>query len=355
MTNAKPPRRGVPQPLQGGPLRFGPFWLEARLAVGGTSEVYLAKPADGGRSPREAHRQAPAAAPGGRFRRADDVRARGRAARRSHPRERRVASSGRGSRPQGEPYLAMEYVDGCDTFRLLRAPVQERRTCRWASASTSRARCSRRSPRRTRRATRRASRSASSTATSRRRTSICARTGEVKLGDFGIARSATRPPMVRASGELRRRRPRRWGSSRICRPSRSRASRSTIGRTSSAWRPSSPRWSSGKPLFPGTGQLQILLAIRDCRLDPLEKASASLPPGLVPVLQKALSRDPGKRYQDAPPLSAALAPFLVEDRMGPKELAARVAAVRNRCHPRRSSPPFERAREPCVQSDRTRP
>src|ERR1700735_2093364 len=46
MTNAKPPRRGVPQPLQGGPLRFGPFWLEARLAVGGTAEVYVARPID---------------------------------------------------------------------------------------------------------------------------------------------------------------------------------------------------------------------------------------------------------------------------------------------------------------------
>ena len=41
-----PPRRGVPQPLQGGPIRVGPYWLDARLAVGGTAEVYLARPAD---------------------------------------------------------------------------------------------------------------------------------------------------------------------------------------------------------------------------------------------------------------------------------------------------------------------
>ena len=36
----------MPRPLSGGPMKFGPFWLEARLAVGGTAEVYVARPVD---------------------------------------------------------------------------------------------------------------------------------------------------------------------------------------------------------------------------------------------------------------------------------------------------------------------
>src|SRR5271163_4411313 len=46
MPNDQPPRRGMPQSLQGGPIRFGPYWLDARLAVGGTAEVYVARPVD---------------------------------------------------------------------------------------------------------------------------------------------------------------------------------------------------------------------------------------------------------------------------------------------------------------------
>src|ERR1700727_452396 len=54
MTSGENPRgRGVPRPLTGGPMKFGPFWLEARLAVGGTAEVYLARPVDPQAQPRK--------------------------------------------------------------------------------------------------------------------------------------------------------------------------------------------------------------------------------------------------------------------------------------------------------------
>src|SRR3954467_6062323 len=46
MPSEQPPRRGQPQALTGGPIRFGPYWLDSRLAVGGTAEVYLARPVD---------------------------------------------------------------------------------------------------------------------------------------------------------------------------------------------------------------------------------------------------------------------------------------------------------------------
>ena len=43
-------------------MKFGPFWLEARLAVGGTAEVYVARPIDADGAAAQARRQAPAAA-----------------------------------------------------------------------------------------------------------------------------------------------------------------------------------------------------------------------------------------------------------------------------------------------------
>src|SRR5260370_10009285 len=48
----KPPAPPVPRPLSGGPVKFGPFWLDSRLAVGGTAEVYLARPIDPTSEPR---------------------------------------------------------------------------------------------------------------------------------------------------------------------------------------------------------------------------------------------------------------------------------------------------------------
>ena len=64
-----------------------------------------------------------------------------------------------------------------------------------------------------------------------------------------------------------------------------------------------------RPLFPGGGQLAILLAIRDCKIDALEEIKPRLPPGLFEVMQKGLSRDPATRYASATEFATALAPF----------------------------------------------
>ncbi|HXN30823.1 MAG TPA: serine/threonine protein kinase, partial [Polyangiaceae bacterium] len=34
-------------------MKFGPYWLDARLAVGGTAEVYVARPIDPKATPRK--------------------------------------------------------------------------------------------------------------------------------------------------------------------------------------------------------------------------------------------------------------------------------------------------------------
>ena len=115
--------RGVPRPLSGGPVKFGPYWLDSRLAVGGTAEVYVARPID-----------AKAAAASGQPTRlivkrllphfVTDPEGRTMFEREAalhaavhHENVVQVYGSGMDGE---EPWLAMELVDGCDLYRLLR-------------------------------------------------------------------------------------------------------------------------------------------------------------------------------------------------------------------------------------------
>src|SRR6516164_8923420 len=118
MSGETPPRRGVPRPLSGGPVKFGPYWLDSRLAVGGTAEVYIARPIDPKGGPRKliVKRLLPhfVADPEGRtmFEREAALHAAV-----HHDNVVEVFGSGVDGE---EPWLAMEWVDGCDLFRLLR-------------------------------------------------------------------------------------------------------------------------------------------------------------------------------------------------------------------------------------------
>src|SRR6185436_14463323 len=105
------------------PERFGPFVLERRLAVGGSAEVYLARPATGTRPAAEFVIKRPLVGtdPQRDFellsREADFHRIV------RHPNVVEVFGAGMvGDRP----YLAMEHVDGVDAFRLIRAVESER-------------------------------------------------------------------------------------------------------------------------------------------------------------------------------------------------------------------------------------
>jgi serine/threonine-protein kinase len=62
-------------------------------------------------------------------------------------------------------------------------------------------------------------------------------------------------------------------------------------------------------VFPGSGQLAVLLAIRDVNIEPLRRAGSMLPPGMLAVCEKGLSRDPDDRYGSAGELAAAFAAF----------------------------------------------
>jgi hypothetical protein len=65
----------------------------------------------------------------------------------------------------------------------------------------------------------------------------------------------------------------------------------------------------GERVFPGSGQLAVLLAIRDVNIEPLRRAAAMLPPGMLAVCEKGLARDPDDRYANAAELAQAFGAF----------------------------------------------
>src|ERR1700759_3126715 len=106
------------------PERFGPFVLERKLAVGGAAEVFVARPSVGQRpAPRFViKRPLP-------WRSRDDdfaLLSREGAPPQAVQLPNVVGVFGAGM-VEGQPYLAMEHVDGVDTFRLLRTADAERK------------------------------------------------------------------------------------------------------------------------------------------------------------------------------------------------------------------------------------
>jgi hypothetical protein len=320
MPSEHPPRRGHPQALTGGPIRFGPYWLDARIAVGGTAEVYLARPVDPRQEPQRliVKRLLPhfAGDEEGRtmFEREAALHA-------AVTHDNVVTVFGSGVNEQGEPYLAMEYIDGVDGYRLLRRLKQEGRPLPPPLAVH---------------VTREVLSALASVHTAKdeggRALGIIHRDvtpsnlylsvdGKVKLGDFGIARSTSRATLRNAASAVLK------GKFAYLAPEQVAGEpfdhRADLFSTATVL----AEMLLGKPLFPGGGQLAVLLAIRDCRTEAIEEIRASLPAGLYEVLKRALSRDPKARYQTADQFSVALKPFAPEPRVGTKELAAMVRFV----------------------------
>jgi len=314
-----PPPRGVPRPLSGGPVKFGPYWLDARLAVGGTAEVYVARPIDAKVQPRRliVKRLLPhfVADPDGRtmFEREAALHAAV-----HHENVVKIFASG----IEGEePWLAMELVDGCDLYRLLRRMAGENqlmspsvatyvaREVLSALGSVHGARDANGQP-----------------------LGIIHRDvtpsnlylsseGRVKLGDFGIARSASRATLRSGASAMLKGKFAYLTPEQVAgEPFDQRADLFSLAAVYS-------EMLLGKPLFAGSGQLAVLLAIRDCRTDALREARGRLPKGLFEVLEKALARDPTKRFPTAEALSEALQPFDVDPAAAKGEIGALVRWV----------------------------
>jgi serine/threonine-protein kinase len=318
MQEDQPPKRGVPQPLRGGPIRFGPYMLEARIAVGGTAEVYLASVADD-KSPQATRlivkRLLPHFLndPDGRtmFQREADLHAAV-----NHPNVVHVFGSGLNT--TGEPYLAMEYVDGVDAYRLLRRFRQEGRPVpvRLAVHIVREVLAGLQSVH---------------SATDSAGTPLgiihrdltpsnlyLSREGAVKIGDFGIARATARATIRNAASAMLKGKISYLAPEQVAgEPFDQRADLFSVASVMA-------EMVLGQPLFPGAGQLAILLAIRDCRIDALRDAKGRLPKGMFEVLERALARDPKKRFQTAAELAAALTIYDPEPEATKRELALHV-------------------------------
>ena len=319
-SGGNPPPRGVPHPLSGGPVKFGPYWLDARLAVGGTAEVYVARPIDpkaGGPRRLIVKRLLPhfVADPDGRtmFEREAALHAAV-----HHDNVVQVYASGVHG---DEPWLAMELIDGCDLYRLLRrmsgnnqilSPSVATYVAREVLSALESVH---------------AARDANGQPLGIIHRDVTpsnlylSTDGRVKLGDFGIARSVSRAtlrsgPSAMLKGKFAYLTPEQVAGE----PFDHRADLFSLAAVFA-------EMLLGKPLFSGSGQLAVLLAIRDCRIDALREARGTLPRGLFEVFERALARDPARRFATAKALSEALQPFDSDPRAARSELGALVRWV----------------------------
>jgi serine/threonine protein kinase len=306
------------------PFRFGPFFLDSRIAVGGTAEVYLGRPATPGSGLPDrlvVKRLLPhfASDPEGRtmFEREARLHA-------AVTHDNVVTVFGAGVDNRGEPYLSMEYIDGVDGYRLLRRLRQDDELLPVGVAIY---------------VAREVLRALESVHAARDPLSggalgivhrdvspsniYMSKDGKVKLGDFGIARSTTRTTLRSEAGQVLKGKFAYLAPEQVAgEPSDHRADLFSLGTVLA-------EILLNRPLFPGGGQLAILLAIRDCKVDALQEIRTRLPPGLFEVLQRALSRNPSSRFPNATEFAQALAPFEADPRLAVREISARVRWVQS--------------------------
>lgn len=144
---------------------------------------------------------------------------------------------------------------------------------------------------------------------------LMARTGIVKLSDFGLARAMdrarmTQPQMVK--GKL----------SYLCPELTHGADPSPqtdiFGLGIVLW-----EVLTGRKLFVGDGPLQVLQAVREAKVPALSVERPDIPEALATAVHRALAQDPKKRYKSARSMVRALANLL---RMTPESTSADVIA-----------------------------
>jgi serine/threonine protein kinase len=282
------------------PTTFGKYLLEKRFAVGGTSEVYLARPQQGNLpAPRLVIKRLLSSL-------LEDSSALRMFAMEAklhhaihHPNVVEVFESGM---VDGEPYLAMAYVEGIDVFRLFRRLQSEgqklppqiavyiaRRICA-ALESVHGARDEE---------------NQELLVIHRDVTPsniYLSKQGDVLLGDFGIARSLVTRNSRHSTSALK-------GKFNYLAPEQIAGEQVDHRADLFSLAVVMAELILGDSLFRGGGQLATLLMIRDCRIEPLEQAAHTFPPGLFEILKQALSRQPSARFHSAEDLSYALAMY----------------------------------------------
>jgi serine/threonine-protein kinase len=291
MASGPTAERGQSQP-------FGPFLLERRIAVGGSAEVFLARPASGDLpAPRLVVKRLLRGERGASALGLLETEARLHRAV-EHPNVVTVFGAGMVG---DEPYLAMEYVEGVDLYRLLRrAEVEERaippgvavhiaRRVADALAAVHEARDS----------------DGNDLHIVHRDVTpsnvYLSVDGDVKLGDFGIARvkrGKTTHPTAGLKGKFGYLSPEQVAGEAFDHRADLFSLAVVLGEVL-----------IGERVFPGSGQLAVLLAIRDVDITPLRRKADALPPGLFALLERGLARAPSDRFQNAAELCEALAAF----------------------------------------------
>jgi eukaryotic-like serine/threonine-protein kinase len=145
--------------------------------------------------------------------------------------------------------------------------------------------------------------------------------GDVKLGDFGIAHTQRRESKTQA-GTLKGKYGYMSPEQVVGRPIDARSDLFAVGVVLA-------ELVTGRRLFTAANDLDVLLKVRDGRLDRLDKYGADLPPALDRIIRQALKKDPAERHQSASELHDDLADYLFStgQRVGPSDLRAFAGAL----------------------------
>ena len=128
--------------------------------------------------------------------------------------------------------------------------------------------------------------------------------GDVKLGDFGIAHAQQRESKTQ-SGTLKGKYGYMSPEQIKGGPLDSRSDLYAVGVVLA-------EMLMGRRLFMAPSDLEILLMVRDGRLDRLDKYGCDLPNTLDAIVRRALKPDPAERYETATAFRDALADYLLE-------------------------------------------
>jgi eukaryotic-like serine/threonine-protein kinase len=164
--------------------------------------------------------------------------------------------------------------------------------------------------------------------------------GEVKVGDFGIARIDSRryrPVEVIPKGKFGYMAPEQVEGRAIDK----RADVYSVGVVLA-------ELLIGRKLFSGSSQLSVLLDIRDGRMDALDSSEDKMSPELMRVVRGALARKPSDRFPSAAEFRRTLAAYLASRGEAPttEDLAEQVGRALDLKDPKSSTPGLRRPSTP---------
>jgi serine/threonine-protein kinase len=294
----------TPAPFQ--PSAFGRYYLLERLAVGGMAEIFKAKQtgAHGFEKIIVIKRILPHLAADPEFLAMFIDEAKLQCAL-MHPKIVQVLEFGQ---VDSQYYIALEYVDGMDTLGLLRACAHRRmrlpvRLAVHIASEVLDALDYAHSQR---------SADGASLGIVHRDVSpsnvFISKRGDVKLGDFGIARAVEKSRQSKTqAGTLK-------GKYGYMAPEQvvggdidGRADQFAVGIVLA-------EMLMGRRLFTAPNDLDVLLMVRDARLERLDRHGGDIPPMLRKIINKMLNKSAGERFQSAASTRDALQDFLFEAR-----------------------------------------